>query len=269
VFLLGAIGFLLNFSFPSPPHPSWSFTFLNALWYVGLPWYNWLSLGGLVLLGGIAGVGYFTKHPHTFKVFVVAAIIAILLTVFFGLSVTQNTTGDNSPNPTMPPSNNWFPNDSPTTPSPTATPYPTTDPNDFVISQRLDTEYVSSYYWAPTSYQAEPMITSEYYYHAVSIAGTYNNWSYDVYVQTGSLDAFWVKCDSGVTDADGNGAVYVPFSYSDAGLTLNVVAVLNPDGDVPVDYGGFTAGEMTALIADGTLRASNTLPFYVVYEAVL
>jgi hypothetical protein len=75
-----------------------------------------------------------------------------------------------------------------------------------------------------------------------------------------------------VTDGFGSASANVPFFAYDVGQTHTVVAVIDPSGGgvSPVDYGGgFTAGEMAGLIADGTLRASNNLMFDVEVALVL
>jgi hypothetical protein len=163
---------------------------------------------------------------------------------------------------------------------PTPYPYPTSDPNAFSITQRSTEEYVyGDYYTPPTSFKSvvniQPVIIDPGYTpysHAIGIWGTYDNWNFDVYVQIGGPDAFWFMADSGVTDGDGSGYANIPFFAYDAGQVHTVVAVIDPSGGgvSPVDYGGgFTAGEMAGLIADGTLRASNDLMFDVIAAAIL
>lgn len=263
-FVVGAVAFLLYWSMPTPYTPIWGpISAMFGTFYVAFPWFNYVSLGGLVVLGGLAAVGYLLKesNKNPAKLLLIALVIALLLTVFFGLSVTWATNNNQLPQ------NNLYstPTPYPTwTPQPSVTTYPTTDPNVFSITQRTTTEYVYSYnYMNPTSYSVEPVITATYT-HGISIFGSYKNWNYDIYVQVGGDGAFWSYATSGVTDNSGNGAAYAPIYAENAGQIHKIVAVINPDGGVPVSYSGFTAGEMSDLIADGTLRASNVLSFEVI-----
>jgi hypothetical protein len=264
-FVVGAVAFYFNYGLPTPSTPVWGpIGTLIGTFYVAFPWFNWVSLGGLVVLGGLAAFGYSMKegNKNPAKCLLFALIIALLLTIFFGLSVTWATADSNNP-----PSNQLYPTYTPyptyySGSNPTASPSPTVDPNEFYITQRVTVEEVSSY--APTSFQ--PVIVDPYYgyTHGISVFGTYEYWDYDVYVQVGSDAAFWTYVASGVTDEYGQGAVYVPFFAADAGQVHTVVVVIDPDGGLPTSYGGFTAGELSALVSAGTLRESNHLSFEVV-----
>jgi hypothetical protein len=270
-FIVGACAFILMFSFPSPVQPFYQFQSLIGTVTVTFPWINYLSIFGLVLLtvGTFARFLGFGKKDHVPRLLLVAIIIAILLTVF-SLSIV--------PGNYLPPNNQLYPTPYPSA-YPTASPYsyPTSDPNAFSITQRVTVEYVSTYeYYPPTSYKTtaniQSVITSPTINtHSISIWGTYKNWNFDVYVQVGSSDAFWEFADSGVTDGSGNGYADVPYFAYDVGQVHNIVAVINPIGGgvSPVSYGGFTAGELTGLVNDGTLRASNHLSFDVLSGFVL
>jgi hypothetical protein len=153
------------------------------------------------------------------------------------------------------------------------------DSNTFSITQRVDEEYVyGDTYYPPTSYRTvanieEVIVDPDYepYSHAIGVWGTYANWEFDVYIQVGGDGMFWFLVDNGITDGDGSGYANIPFYASDAGQIHTVVAVIDPDGGgaPPVNYGGFTAGELSGLVADGTLRQSNILSFDVIATAVL
>lgn len=217
-------------------------------------------------------------NPKKQGLVIVAMVCIALLVVGVG-STNQNplgglSFGDNDPN-----------NDGVTygdypTPTPTRpVPYPSTDYNEFSITQRFDEEYVyEDTYYPPTSFKTvvniqEVIVDPDYvpYSHAIGVWGTYANWEFDVYLQVGGAEAFWFLASSGITDGDGSGYADIPFLASDAGEIHAVVAVVDPDGGgaSPVNYGGFTAGELSGLVADGTLRQSNNLSFEVIAAAIL
>lgn len=283
--IFGAISFFLNLVLPSvvastpnfegilgtiPLTYPWLNLHLGVL-FVTFPWFNYVTVAGLVLLviGIFARLLGVAKKNHIVNLLLAAVLLCGLMTLW-GIQVQSYQSGG------TPPPNNLYPTPTPywTPPMSTPTPYPTTDPNAFSITQRVTEEY-APYYDAPTSYGAyshiQPVIVDDGYgyTHAISIWGTYTDWSFDVYVQIGSDAAFWYYADSGVTDASGNGYAYVPFYAADAGQVHNVVAVINPVGGSPISYGGFTAGELQSLVADGSLRESNHLSFTVVASAVL
>jgi len=268
--LFGAIAFLLLFQIPSPWYPIYTFQSLLGTITVTFPWLNWLSIIGLILLlaGTFARFLGVAKKNHVPKLFVVAFVICILLTLFT-LSIIPLSTNNNY----TPPSNQLYPTPTPYqayAPNPTPTPFPTTDPNQFSITQVYITEFLYDY-GDPVAYKTlsssiQPVITFTAT-HEIDVSGTYDNWNYDLYVkEQGSGVWRWVASD--ITGADGNDVYYIPIMLPGV---FDVAAFIDPDSNAlsPLLGEDLDSVAMANLVDSGQVRSSNILTFEVTSGEVL